>query len=84
LIGSTEVLFKITIIHPAYGDGLYNLWQQEKLKPRSHVAGSQYVMTHPFKITIIYPADGDVMGDSLLWHLQATFMEAGNLQWLSQ
>ncbi len=48
------------------------------------MAGSQYVMTHPFKITIIYPADGDVMGDSLLWHLQATFMEAGNLQWLSQ
>jgi len=31
-----------------------------------------------------WPVDGDVMGDSLLWHLQATFMEAGNLQWLSQ
>jgi hypothetical protein len=26
--------------------------------------------------------DGEVMGDSLLWHLQATFIEAGNLQWL--
>jgi len=29
------------------------------------------------------PVDGELVRDSLLWPLDATFIEAGNLLWLS-